>query len=195
MASMSANTEPWRPEREIAVGASGPCTDYASGMTTNAPAQKMSMTAVLMLLLFILLSAAVASTGAMFQPDAWYLELAKPSWTPPDWVFGPVWALLYLLMAIAAWLVWYPAGWSRSRVPLMLYGVQLAFNAAWSWLFFGLHRIDLGFLDIMALWFALLATTLAFYRVRKLAGLLLLPYLAWVAYAGALNLAIWRLNL
>lgn len=154
----------------------------------------MDGTAVFMLLLFLVLSAAVAGFGGMFEPNRWYGELSKPAWTPPGWVFGVVWTFLYALMAVAAWLVWYRAGWTCGRVALVLYGVQLALNAAWSWLFFGLHRMDLAFLDVVALWFAILATTLAFYRVCKLAGLMMLPYLAWVTFAGALNLAIWQMN-
>lgn len=102
--------------------------------------------------------------------------------------------MLYLLMALAAWLVWRAHGFAGARMALSLYLLQLVFNAAWSWLFFGQRQIALGFWDIVLLWLPILATLLLFWRRRPLAGALLLPYLLWVGYAGALNFAIWRLN-
>lgn len=143
---------------------------------------------------FLLLTFAAAAIGSQFMPGEWYARLAKPSWTPPSWLFGPVWTLLYVLMAVAAWLVWKDRGFAGARVALVLYGVQLALNAAWSWLFFGLQRPGLAFAEILVLWIAILATLIAFWRHRALAGALLVPYLAWVSFATALNLAIWRLN-
>lgn len=143
---------------------------------------------------FLLLTFAAAAIGSQFMPGEWYARLAKPSWTPPSWLFGPVWTLLYVLMAVAAWLVWKDRGFAGARVALVLYSVQLAFNAAWSWLFFGLQRPGLAFAEILVLWIAILATLIAFWRHRALAGALLVPYLAWVSFATALNLAIWRLN-
>jgi len=135
----------------------------------------------------------VAFGGSRFRPSDWYYALAKPSWNPPAFVFAPVWTLLYILMAIAAWLVWARAG-SSAGGPLVLYLVQLALNVTWSWLFFGRHHIGLALLDLVALWAVLLVTTILFWQIRVLAGVLLVPYLAWVSFAGALNFSIWRLN-
>ncbi|HEY8485087.1 MAG TPA: TspO/MBR family protein, partial [Longimicrobiales bacterium] len=135
-----------------------------------------------------------ALVGSQFTANEWYRALDKPSWTPPAWVFGPVWTVLYGTMAVAAWLVWKDRGLAGARPALLLFAVQLALNIAWSWLFFGLHRPGLALVDILALWAAILATLLAFWRVRGLAGALLLPYLGWVTFAAALNYRIWRLN-
>ncbi len=143
------------------------------------------------LVAFVALVAATAWFGARFEPGAWYAALAKPPLTPPNWVFGPVWGLLYLSIAIAAWLVWRrPAGRS---VALALWAVQLVLNAVWSALFFGLQRPGLALFEIAILLVAITATTTAFWRVRPLAGGLLLPYLAWVAFAAYLNAGIWYL--
>ena len=109
-------------------------------------------------------------------------------------VFAPVWTVLYGLMAVAGWLVWKAGATARTRAALTLFAVQLVLNTAWSWLFFGLERADLALLCIVLLWGAILATTLAFRRVRPLAAALLLPYLVWVSFAAALNFEIWRLN-
>jgi benzodiazapine receptor len=151
------------------------------------------------LALIILLAvcfAAAATGGAATYPsvEGWYAALAKPSWTPPDWVFGPVWTALYTCMAVAAWLVWRKRGLVGAKGELALFGVQLAFNVAWSWLFFRLQSPGLAFVDIMLLLAAIAATVFAFRRVSITAGLLLVPYLGWVTFAGVLNFAIWRMN-
>jgi len=125
----------------------------------------------------------------------WYRTLAKPAWNPPDSVFGPVWTTLFILMAIAAWLVLRPAGLKAPAMPLALFGVQLALNVSWSWIFFGMHQPGWAFAEIVMLWLAIVATTIAFFRCSKLAGWLLVPYLAWVSFAAVLNFTIWRLNL
>lgn len=122
-------------------------------------------------------------------PD-WYRGLEKPSWTPPDWLFGPVWTALYLAMAVAACLVWSRRNERPVRLPLMLFGLQLASNLLWSVLFFGARSPALGLADIGLLWALIAATTVAFYRVHQAAGLLFLPYWGWVSYAAALNAAI-----
>ena len=141
---------------------------------------------------------AAASVGSLFTARSvagWYPTLAKPSWTPPGAVFAPVWTALYFLMALAAWLVWRKAGGlAAARLPLALFAVQLALNAAWSILFFGLRMPGLAFGELVLLWVAIAATLAAFRRVLPAAGLLLAPYLAWVTFAGALNFALWRLN-
>jgi translocator protein len=135
-----------------------------------------------------------ALVGRLFQPGAWYASLEQPAWAPPDWVFGPVWTALYATMGVAAWLVWRTWGFTGARLALGLYVVQLVLNGMWSWIFFGLQRPGLALVEILALWVAIVATTVAFWRIRRPAGLLLLPYLAWVAFAALLNAAIWRLN-
>ena len=147
----------------------------------------------LALVAFLAVTFSAAGIGGLATAPnipTWYAGLAKPSWTPPDWLFGPVWTLLYLSMAVTAWLVWRNGG----RWPLVPFAVQLAFNAAWSWLFFGMHSPAFGFVDIVLLWAAIAATTIFFWRRSAVAGLLLLPYLVWVSFAAVLNLAIWRLN-
>jgi tryptophan-rich sensory protein len=148
----------------------------------------------LMLAFFLVVTfvaAAIGGLAASGSVRSWYPALVKPAWSPPSWVFGPVWTVLYAMMAVAAWLVWRQAGWGGA---LALFGVQLALNAAWSPLFFGLHRIDLALADIVLLWAAIVATTVAFWKVTPVAGWLLVPYLLWVTFAMALNFALWRLN-
>ena len=146
---------------------------------------------------WLLLSFAAGAIGAAasVQAASFYQQLVQPSWAPPSSVFGPVWSLLYALMAIAAWLVWREGGWRRQRGVLALFVLQLAVNALWSWLFFGWHRGALAFADIVLLWLLIVATLIGFWRVRPLAGALLLPYLGWVSFASALNFAVWQLNL
>jgi len=134
---------------------------------------------------------AIATTPEI---DGWYKTIAKPPWNPPDYVFGPVWTTLYVMMAIAAWLVWKPAGFQAAKGPLMLFAVQLVLNVAWSWIFFGLHQPGRAFAEIMILWLAIAATMKSFFRRSPVAGSLLVPYLAWVSFAMTLNFAIWRLN-
>jgi translocator protein len=124
----------------------------------------------------------------------WYASLDKPAWTPPNWLFGPVWTLLYISMAVAAWLVWRERGFGGAPLPLGLFCLQLLLNAIWSFLFFGLRNPGLAFAEIVLLWLAILATTLSFRRVNRTAALLLVPYLLWVTYASALNFEIWRTN-
>ncbi len=152
------------------------------------------MTGALSLTVFVLICLVVAAAGAAFQPGPWYLALAKPAWTPPGWLFAPVWSLLYLSIAVAGWLIWRRAGLSEASGAFTLYALQLLLNGIWSWLFFGLHRPDLALLDIAVLWLAVLGTIIAFMAQVSIAGWLLLPYLAWLTLAGALNFAIWRLN-
>lgn len=147
--------------------------------------------------LFVLVCFAAAGIGGAFTAGSlgsWYVELKKPSWNPPNWIFGPVWTALYLSMAVAAWLVWRRAGWSGAAAALGLFALQLALNVAWSGLFFGLRNPGAASAGIVALWASILATLIAFWRVTPGAGLLMVPYLAWVTFASVLNLTIWRLN-
>jgi translocator protein len=143
---------------------------------------------------FIALCSLAAAMGALFRPGEWYEELAKPSWRPPNWLFAPVWTLLYLTIAVSGWLVWREVGLAGGALALSIYLVQLLLNASWTPLFFGLHRPDLAFLDIALLWLTISATMAVFYPLSASAAWLLLPYLLWITFAAALNFSIWRLN-
>lgn len=135
-----------------------------------------------------------ASVGTLVPSGEYYTTLQKPTWSPPGWVFGPIWTTLYTMMAIAAHLVWREGGWARQRIPLTLFLLQLLLNALWTPLFFGWHRPDLAFVDIILLWIALALTIRSFWSVNKATILLLGPYLVWVTIAAALNYSIWQLN-
>jgi translocator protein len=145
---------------------------------------------------WLVLSFAAAAIGGIATADAgsFYQQLDQPSWAPPAFLFGPVWSVLYLLMGIAAWLVWKERGFRGARVALGLYLLQLCLNALWSWIFFAWRDAGLAFAEILLLWTLIVATLAAFWRIRPLAGALLLPYLAWVTYAAALTYALWQLN-
>jgi len=136
------------------------------------------------------LGAAVVATSV----DTWYADLAKPPFTPPDRVFGPIWTALYLLMAIAAWRVWRAADRDTRRGPLTLFALQLALTLGWTVVFFGLEKIGAALATIVVLDVGVVVTTLAFRPIDRWAGLLMLPYLAWVAFATVFSIAIWRLN-
>jgi tryptophan-rich sensory protein len=138
--------------------------------------------------------AAAIGSAASIQAGPFYTELIRPEWAPPANLFGPVWTILYALMGIAAWLVWRVGGFRAARTALTLFLVQLAVNALWSWLFFGWHLGGLAFADIVLLWVLIVATLIAFSRVKPLAGALLIPYLLWVSFASALNYSVWQLN-
>ncbi len=142
----------------------------------------------------LLLTFVAAFVGSRFPADAWYQALAKPSWTPPGWIFGPVWTLLYALMAVAAWLVWRRSGIAGAWLPLLLFAAQLVLNAAWSWLFFGLRRPDLALADIVALLAVIVLLSMMFHRISSPAGWIMLPYVLWVSFATALNASIVLLN-
>jgi tryptophan-rich sensory protein len=145
---------------------------------------------------WLALTAVAAAAGAIASLDAasFYAQLARPSWAPPAGAFGPVWSVLYLLMAIAAWLVWREPRAGERKVALTLFVVQLAFNALWSWLFFAWHQGALALVEVLALLALIVATLVAFWRIRPLAGVLLVPYLAWVAFASELTFIVWRAN-
>jgi len=143
---------------------------------------------------WLLLCFAAAAGGAVFMPGEWFASLHKPAWNPPGWIFGPVWSVLYTMMAVAAWLVWQRGGFAAQRRPLALFLAQLVLNAAWTPLFFGLHRPGLALAVIILLWLAIAATLLSFRPVSRAAAWLLVPYLAWVSFATVLNGALWRLN-
>lgn len=144
--------------------------------------------------LFLAVNFAAAASGAVFRPDDWFRTLRKPSWQPPDWLFAPVWTVLYIMIAVSGWLVWREAGLAGAAVPLALYGLQLVLNGLWSAVFFGAHRIALAFYEAVALWLAVAATILAFAPINPLAAWLLAPYLLWVTFAAYLTRTLWRLN-
>ena len=149
---------------------------------------------------WVLLSLAAGALGGFATRNAptFYAELDRPAWAPPAALFGPVWTALYLLMGVAAWLVWREAGgrprgaWRRRALALFV--GQLALNALWSWVFFAWRRGGLALAELLALWVLVALTLAAFWRVRRAAAALLLPYLAWVTYAAALTAALWRRN-
>jgi benzodiazapine receptor len=150
-----------------------------------------------MLIIFVVLCLASGGIGSIFTASSvktWYPTLKKPTWTPPRWIFGPVWTTLYILMAVAAWLVLRTAGWHAAQAAMIVFFGQLFLNTIWSILFFGLKNPGAAFSEIVLLWLAILATIVLFFQQRALGGWLMLPYLGWVTYAAALNFTIWRLN-
>lgn len=140
---------------------------------------------------FLLLVIAAASTGALFMPGEWYQSLNKPSWTPPDWLFGPAWTILYLLIAIAGWKVWQAQGFGPAVIVWL---VGLGLNAIWSYLMFGMHRIDLALYDAVGMLASIVVFIAVAWGIDKCAALLFLPYLAWVSFATALNYSILSMN-
>lgn len=166
------------------------CTMSFFTLARSAPRRS----SVLGLVGWVALCFVAPALGGLAMPDAWYASLHKPLWNPPGWLFGPVWALLYTMMAVAAWQIWRRGGWAGQRGPLVLFLVQLALNAAWTPLFFRLHQPGWALLDMVLLWLAIIVTILAFLRVNRGAAWLLLPYLMWVSFAAVLNLTLWRMN-
>lgn len=149
------------------------------------------------LLGFVVLCFAVAAAGGAVTATSvgtWYAGLAKPAFNPPDWVFGPVWTVLYVMMAVAAWRVWRRRAAPGARPALGAWAVQLALNLSWSFVFFGARMPGAALAEIAALLAAIVATLVLFRRIERLAGALLVPYVAWVAFAAVLNAAIWALN-
>lgn len=166
-------------------------TRQQSRFLVATPAKSLAGLAVSLLVCFV---AAAIGGAASVQAGPFYAQLVRPAWAPPASVFGPVWTVLYALMGIAAWLVWRATDLRAARFPLALFLVQLMLNALWSWLFFGWHRGALAFADIVLLALAIVATVIAFWRISRLAGSLLIPYLLWVIFASALNYSVWQLN-
>lgn len=149
------------------------------------------------LLPFVVVCFTAAGIGSLVTNSSvktWYSQLNRPAWTPPNWIFAPVWTTLYLMMAISAWLVWRGWNWSAARFALVLFGIQLALNILWSVVFFGWRKVGPAFAEILLLWMMIIATTVAFYPLSLLAAWLLLPYVVWVAFASYLNFRIWQMN-
>jgi len=158
----------------------------------------MKLTIVIKLIVCLAVTFSAALIGSLFTREAvpdWYANLNKPSFTPPNWLFGPVWTILYLLMAISALIVWQKGLANPAiKIALALYLLQLILNALWSVIFFGLNMPMLAFIEIILLWSAIGLTIFAFARVSILAAVLLVPYILWVSFAAALNFFIWLLN-
>lgn len=153
----------------------------------------------LVLIAFVALCFAVAglgglATGPAVSPGGWYETINKPFYTPPSWLFGPVWSVLFLSMAVAGWLVWRERGFSGAKLAFSLFGIQLMLNVLWSAIFFGLQAPEVALVEILVLWVFIVLNILAFRRIRPVAGWILTPYLAWVTFATLLNLGIWWLN-
>jgi tryptophan-rich sensory protein len=152
------------------------------------------MASLLALFVFGVASFAAGIGGIFFRSGQWYERLDKPSWRPPAWLFAPVWTFLYATIALAGWLVWREAGFEGAVLPLSAYGTQLLLNAAWSPIFFGLHRIGWALAEMVLLWLSIVATIILFYPIHAAAAAVLAPYLCWVSFALLLNLSVWRRN-
>lgn len=144
---------------------------------------------------WLIICFAAAWVGSLATPGQWYAELEKPPFNPPDWMFAVIWTILYLLMAVAAWMVWKRKGFPGAAVPLTLFFIQLGLNVAWPWIFFSLQAPGWAFAEIILLWFSLLLTMSSFWIENPPAGALLVPYLGWISYAALINYTIWRMNL
>ena len=148
-------------------------------------------------ILFVTLCFSAAGIGGAITSSSvgtWYQTLLKPRWTPPDWVFGPVWTALYFMMAISAWLLWRRSDWVANRAALGWFGIQLTLNVCWSALFFGMLSPGLAVFEVVLLWISIAVTAVLFGRRSVAAGILLVPYLLWTSFAAVLNFAIWRMN-
>lgn len=159
----------------------------------NKTGSAAQVAGLLVIVVIVFLVATAASMVTAESVATWYREINRPSWTPPNWVFGPVWTALYVMMSVSAWLVWRQRE-KPKKTALVVFGAQLILNGLWSLLFFGMKNPVLGFVDIVGLWIAILITIIMFFRISKLAGWLLIPYLIWVSYASSLNLGIILLN-
>ncbi|MEM9356982.1 MAG: TspO/MBR family protein [Pseudomonadota bacterium] len=149
------------------------------------------MEAYLSLIPFLVVVFGAAMTGAFFMPGEWYRSLSKPTWTPPDWLFAPAWTVLYIMIAVAGWLVWQSEGLGTA---IIVWSANIIFNAAWSWLMFGRRQIGTALLDALAMLLTIIAFVALTRSTTPVAALLFLPYLAWVAFASALNYSIFTMN-
>lgn len=153
---------------------------------------------LLKLILAILICQSAGWIGSIFTTPSiqtWYATLTKPSFNPPNWVFAPVWTFLFLTMGVALWLIWRGGFKTLGRQQaLRVFIIQLCLNVLWSLVFFGLHQPGIALIEILLLWLAILITIIKFYKIDRWAGLILIPYIAWVSFAAVLNLMLWRLN-
>ena len=154
----------------------------------------MKIFPILVSILIAQLAGFIGSFFTVSSVNTWYLDIAKPVWNPPSWIFGPVWVTLYILMGIAAYMIWRKRNSSNVKLALSVYGVHLVLNALWSIIFFGLQNPGLAFIEILVLLVFILGTMFLFWRINRWAAILLLPYLGWVSFASFLNYNIWYLN-
>ncbi|MCR9119550.1 MAG: tryptophan-rich sensory protein [bacterium] len=163
----------------------------SNGRRWNAPFSLL----VFVGLIVICFAASAIGAWATFEGlRDWYPELQKPSFNPPNWIFGPVWSTLYFMMAVSAWMVWLAAGFKGAKLAMTMFFVQLALNVAWSWIFFFAQQPGWAVVEIVLLWAAILATIVLFFPKSRIAAAMLCPYLAWVSFATVLNASIWWLN-
>jgi benzodiazapine receptor len=153
----------------------------------------LALSSIVALIVFLVLNLAAASSGALFPPDRWYATLRKPAWTPPNWAFPLVWTILFCAIAVSGWLVWEAAGWA-AWPALALYLFHLFVNAAWSFLFFGLKRLDWAMIEVICLWIVIALLIVLFSSYSVIAALLQIPYLVWVTIAALLNYRLLQLN-
>ncbi len=165
-----------------------------AGITTQAREPWRSVAVLMGLVALCLAVGAIGGWVTQASVQTWYPTLAKPWFTPPNWLFGPAWTVLYVTMAIAAWLVWRSEDRVRAHDALYLFAIKLALNLGWSLVFFGLRDPGLALIEVVVFWLAIAATTRAFWQLDRRSGLLMVPYLAWVAFAALLNAAIWWMN-
>jgi translocator protein len=163
-------------------------------MNRSNPVSWSELRGLVLWLALVLVVAIIGGLVTRSSVSDWYPQLVHPDFAPPNAVFGPVWTVLYVMMAYAAWRIWRAHGFGGAPWALGLFLVQIALNLLWSILFFGFQEIGLALVEIVVLWFAILATLVLFWRLDRIAGALLLPYLAWVGFAAALNHAFWVLN-
>ena len=152
---------------------------------------------ILPLVISIIIAQGSGLIGSLFTAtsvNTWFETISKPTWNPPSWIFGPVWTILYLLMGIAAYIIWQKKDIVGVKVTLLVYGIHLVFNSLWSILFFGLKNPQLAFFEIIVLLILIIITTILFWKIDRWAGALMFPYIAWVSFATVLNYTIWQLN-
>ncbi|MEJ2354885.1 MAG: tryptophan-rich sensory protein [candidate division WOR-3 bacterium] len=161
--------------------------------------QRSKIGEVLILFSSIIICQLAGIIGSIFTTPAiptWYANINKPTFRPPNWVFAPVWTTLFLLMGIALFLIWRKGLNEKDiKIAIAVFAFQLVLNTLWSFLFFGLKSPFAAFIEIIFLWVAILASIILFFRISRLAGALLIPYILWVSFASILNFSIWRLNI
>jgi tryptophan-rich sensory protein len=162
--------------------------------TEDRPKESRNLVSLFAFIIICLIISGIGGAITASSVETWYQALEKPIFNPPDWVFAPVWTLLYIIMGIAAWRVWRLRSFEATGKALGVFALQLGFNLAWSFLFFGLQRIDLALVEIVILLVAIIVNAIMFWRIDRLAGLMLMPYIAWVTYATILNASLWLLN-
>jgi len=162
--------------------------------TKGCPKESRDLVGLFAFIVLCLVVSGIGGAVTASSVETWYQALEKPPFNPPDWVFAPVWTLLYIIMGIAAWRVWRFRSFEATSKALGFFALQLGFNLTWSFLFFGLQRIDLALVEIVILLVVIIVNAIMFWRIDRLAGLMFLPYIAWVTYATILNSSLWLLN-